>query len=63
MHEAKSSTVLVTRIGQVIVAIAMTMLAVQAQAQLTDRAGKWEGTLQLRYADSTDIHGSTGSKP
>jgi len=62
MCRARCSTVLVTRIGQVIVGIAMAMLAVQAQAQHSDRAGKWEGTLQLRYSDSADIHGSTGSQ-
>ena len=62
MRKAGCSTELVTRIGQVIVGIAMAMLAVQARAQHSDRAGKWEGTMQLRYANSTDIHGSTGSQ-
>ena len=62
MGRARCSTVMVTRVGQLIVAFAVATLAVQAQAQLTDRAGKWETTLQLRYTDSTDIQGSTGSR-
>lgn len=62
MHQARCSAVLVTgRIGLLIVAFAVVILAIPAQAQSTDRAGKWEGTVQIRYSPSSDIHGAPGS--
>ncbi len=62
MRRSRRFTLLVTRVGQLIVAFTVATLAVQAQAQLTDRAGKWETTLQIRYSNSEDIQGSTGSR-
>jgi opacity protein-like surface antigen len=41
---------------------ALSTFALNAQAQLTERAGKWEGTLQVKYSDSTTIDGDTGSE-
>ncbi|MFN0038866.1 MAG: outer membrane beta-barrel protein [Burkholderiales bacterium] len=62
MRRTSGFTLRVIRIGKVIFAFTLATLAVQAQAQLTNRAGKWEATLQLNYSDSTDIQGSTGSQ-
>ena len=62
MRQVRCSTATLTRILQVIVAFAFATLAVQAQAQFTDRSGKWEGTVQLKYSDSATIHGNSGSE-
>ena len=56
------SAVTSIRIFQVTVAIAFATLAINAPGQVTDRAGKWEGTVQLKYSDSTNLHGSNGSE-
>ncbi len=43
-------------------AIARGAIALPAAAQSTDRAGMWEATVQVKYSDSRDIHGSNGSE-
>jgi hypothetical protein len=62
MRPDQCLTSLTTRIAQVIVAFAVATLAGQAQAQSTNRAEKWEFTLQLRYLESEDISGDNGSR-
>jgi len=62
MRETKCFSLPAARIAQVIVAFAVATLAGQAQAQLTNRAEKWEFTLQLRYLESEDISGDNGSR-
>jgi opacity protein-like surface antigen len=43
-------------------AIAIGIISSPAAAQKEVRGGKWEGSVQLKYTDSKDIHGSSGSE-
>lgn len=43
-------------------AIAIGAVSLPAAAQKEIRGGKWEGSVQVKYSDSQDIHGSNGSE-
>lgn len=49
-------------IGMGLALLAAGAFCLPAAAQNTDRAGKWEATVQVKYSDSRDIHGSNGSE-
>ena len=60
--QVRRSAVTSIRIFQVTVAIALATLAINAPAQVANRAGKWEATVQLKYINSTDFRQSNGSE-
>jgi len=54
--------IIIFRRALLIVLAALAIIPATASAQMRDRAGRWEGTIQTRYSGSATVDGSSGSR-
>lgn len=50
------------RFARILAIIAIGAISLPAAAKKEIRGGKWEGSVQVKYTDSKDIHGASGSE-